>query len=88
MRADYDSPRGLIASHWRRDGEGLVMEVVIPANTTAEVHVPAASLDDVSCGGQQLSAGPAEGVEVREVTDTAAILSVGSGEYRFISRLP
>ncbi|MBL6831967.1 MAG: family 78 glycoside hydrolase catalytic domain [Pirellulales bacterium] len=88
VRADYDSPRGLIASHWRREGEQLVMEIVIPANTTAEVHVPAASLDDVSCGGQQFSAGPAEGVEVREVTDTAAILSVGSGEYRFTSRLP
>jgi len=88
VRADYDSPRGLITSHWRRDGKQLVMEVVIPANTTAEVHVPAASLDDVSCGSQLLSAGPAEGVEVREVTDTAAILSVGSGEYRFTSRLP
>jgi alpha-L-rhamnosidase len=88
VRADYASPRGLIASHWRRDGDELVMEVTIPANTTAEVHVPAASLNDVHCGSQQLSAGPAEGVEVREVTATTAILSVGSGDYRFTSKLP
>lgn len=88
VRADYDSPRGLIASHWRRDGTTLVMEIVIPANTTAEVHVPATSLKDVSCGSQPLAAGPAEGVEVLDVTDTAVILSVGSGAYRFTSTLP
>jgi len=88
VRADYDSPRGLIASHWRRDGDTLVMEIVIPANSTAEVHVPATALDDVSCGSQPLAAGPAAGVEVLDVTDTAVILTIGSGAYRFTSTLP
>jgi alpha-L-rhamnosidase len=88
VRADYDSPRGLIASHWRREGEQLVMDVIVPANTTAEVHVPATRLEDVSCGGQALAKGPADGVDVRDVTNRVVILDVGSGTYRFTSRLP
>jgi alpha-L-rhamnosidase len=88
VRADYESPRGLISSHWRREQTQLVMDVVVPANTTAEVHVPADSLEQVSCGGQALAAGPAEGVAVREVGPAAVILDVGAGSYRFTSRLP
>ena len=88
VRADYQSPRGLIASHWRREGEQVVMDVVVPANVTAEVHVPAERLEDVHCGGQPLGAGPATGVDVHQVDDEAVILIVGSGEYRFTSQLP
>ena len=36
----YRSVSGTIESHWRRTGKGIEWTVVIPPNTTAEVHLP------------------------------------------------
>ncbi|MBQ6098083.1 MAG: family 78 glycoside hydrolase catalytic domain, partial [Bacteroidales bacterium] len=36
----YRSVSGTIESHWRRTGNGIEWTVVIPPNTTAEVHLP------------------------------------------------
>ncbi len=37
---NYRSVSGTIESHWRRTGKGIEWTVVIPPNTTAEVHLP------------------------------------------------
>ena len=37
---NYRSVSGTIESHWRRIGKGIEWTVVIPPNTTAEVHLP------------------------------------------------
>ena len=42
-RGEYRSPRGRIASSWRREPGRLVLEVEVPVNATAEVHLPAAA---------------------------------------------
>ena len=36
----YRSVSGTIESHWRRTGKGIEWTIVIPPNTTAEVHLP------------------------------------------------
>ncbi len=36
----YRSASGLIESHWRRKGDRLVWDIVVPPNTTAEVLLP------------------------------------------------
>lgn len=46
-KASYDSIRGKIISDWKRDGEKFALKISIPANTTAEVFVPAKSADAV-----------------------------------------
>ena len=38
--ARLETPYGLARSAWRRDGSSVVVEAEIPANTTAEVHLP------------------------------------------------
>ncbi len=38
----YHSVSGTIESHWHRTGKGIEWTVVIPPNTTAEVHLPTA----------------------------------------------
>ena len=38
----YESVSGRIESSWKRDGHRFEWEVVIPANTSAEVHLPTA----------------------------------------------
>ena len=40
-KAQYDSVRGPIASHWRRDADTFELNVTVPANTSATVHMPA-----------------------------------------------
>ena len=61
------------------------MEVTIPPNTTATVHVPAKD-----AGGVTESAKPAaesNGVKFLRMENNAAVYAVGSGAYRFQSTL-
>ncbi len=84
VEADYDGPRGRIESHWRRRDGCVEMRVRVPANTTAQVHVPAASVDHVLEGDRPLMAEP--GMRVIGTVDEAVVVEVGSGTYRFAAR--
>ena len=81
VKASYESIHGRIAVRWEDGGTGLRLSVTIPANVTAEVHVPAASPAAVREGGRP--AGEAEGVEFLRSEGGAAVYRVGSGSYEF-----
>src|ERR687894_1520609 len=49
-KGEYDAVRGRISSSWRIEGDLFVLEVLVPPNTTATVHVPLA--EGVSEGGR------------------------------------
>jgi hypothetical protein len=80
-RGEYRSPRGRIASSWRKEPGRLVLEVEVPVSATAEVHLPARP------GARLLESGrPLEGrpdVTPRSRTGGTAVVAVGSGRYRF-----
>ncbi|WP_415909556.1 family 78 glycoside hydrolase catalytic domain [Oleiharenicola sp. Vm1] len=40
VKASYQSPRGPIAVAWKRDGRAVTLDVTVPVNATATVHVP------------------------------------------------
>ena len=42
VRCAYESVSGRIESNWQRDGDKMIGEILIPANTTAEVWLPTA----------------------------------------------
>jgi alpha-L-rhamnosidase len=50
-RAAYGTMHGEIRSHWRREGGAFRWEITVPPNTTASVHLPAASAADVALDG-------------------------------------
>jgi hypothetical protein len=85
-RASYESPYGRIVSEWTREGGTLRLDVEIPANTTATVHVPAKEAASVTEGGQPAEKAP--GVTFLRMEGGAAVFAVGSGAYRFASTLP
>jgi alpha-L-rhamnosidase len=58
------------------------LEVLVPPNTTATVHVPCA---DVSEGGRPVD--EADGVEFLRAGGGENVLSVGSGRYEFAGRV-
>jgi alpha-L-rhamnosidase len=39
-KADFDSPAGLIKSHWQRDGSSVQLDVTVPPNCSATVWFP------------------------------------------------
>jgi alpha-L-rhamnosidase len=83
VKAHFDSPQGRIVSNWTREGEQLTMNVTIPANATATVHVPAKDAARVTEGGKAI--GQAEGVKLLRMENGAAVFEVGSGCYVFVS---
>jgi len=85
-KASYDSIYGRIATYWRvRDGKFL-LDLTIPANTTATVYIPAKDADSITEGGKPAS--KAEAVRFLRIGDGRAVFAVGSGRYRFMSSLP
>lgn len=91
-KARYESIRGAITTEWKLDGNALTLDVTIPVNATAEVHVPLAA---VGLRGRAPQAAPpavlesgkpadkAEGVRPLRADAEAAVFSIGSGTYRF-----
>ncbi len=86
VKCGYDSNYGPILSHWRRDGSELTMEVRIPPNTSATIHVPTTSPDSVTESGKSV----AQSANLRFLGshDNTALYEVPSGLYRFRSVLP
>jgi len=76
VKAGYNSIRGEITSEWQRDGAKFTLKISIPANTTAEVSVPAKSADTV--------AGSA-GARFLRMENGRAVFATGSGQYEFNS---
>jgi len=84
LRASYDSVRGPIAVEWHVQGRSLRLKVAVPANTTALVHIPAASGQVVLESGK-----PAErsaGVRLRGKAAGRTVYEVGGGTYTFETR--
>jgi alpha-L-rhamnosidase len=75
VKATHNSPYGLIASEWHRDGKKFDWQIEIPANTTATVYVPAKTIDGVKVKGAKPS----------HFENGRAIFELGSGKYHFIS---
>jgi alpha-L-rhamnosidase len=77
----YRSIRGLIATDWQvKDGQ-LLCNVTVPANTTAQVALPAKSASDITESGRPLDQAP--GVQLLRQEGPNVMLSIGSGRYAF-----
>jgi len=77
----YRSIRGLIATDWQKKDGQLLFNVTIPANTTAQVALPAKSVEDVTESGRPITQAP--GVQFLRQEGPNAVLSIGSGRYAF-----
>jgi len=85
-KVGYQSIRGLVASNWKQEGDKLLLDVTIPANTTATVYVPTANAAAVTESGKPLA--DAEGVKLLRTEGGCVVLSVASGVYHFASPRP
>ncbi len=84
VKADFDSIRGRIASEWKWKNGTFFLKVMIPANTTATIFVPAKPATEVTESG--VPAENSQGVTFLRQEDDRMVYEVGSGQYEFHSR--
>lgn len=82
VKCTFNSSFGLIESNWQKKDGVLTMNIVIPANTTATVHIPGKNVTE-----SNISADNAEGVHFDKYENGCNIFELKSGEYNFISSL-
>lgn len=70
---------GVAASGWKLDNNRFILNVTVPANTSATIYMPASSADAIQESGQALGAG----INVKGVEGKYVVLQVGSGVYQF-----
>ena len=79
--AEVITEQGLVANRWERKDSEMIMDTVIPANTTAEVLIENTSMDQVKESKGDLNG--FEGLLKAEEKDGGVLLHVGSGKYQF-----
>ena len=77
--ASHRSPYGQIFSRWDKKDGKVTWRVTIPANTTAELRVPAADPEKVTESGAP--AKQAEGLKFVKTDNGKAVFEAGSGTY-------
>jgi len=80
-RATHQSPYGEVVSEWTMADGAMTLEVAVPPNATATVHLLGAAADMVTEGG--VPAREAPGVRTLAPGEGEAIAEVGSGSYVF-----
>jgi alpha-L-rhamnosidase len=81
VKAHHDSPYGRIRSEWEKEGSDFSLKITVPANSVAEVYIPASKADTVKESGKPAKS--AEGVKFLRMDNNRAVFEVGSGDYNF-----
>jgi alpha-L-rhamnosidase len=83
--ADLQTGYGLLSSHWRMNDDTLYIDVVIPANTTSSVFIPAPDGGLITESSRPLAT--VKEITIESVGQGFVNARLGSGEYHFrISR--
>lgn len=83
VKASYTSIHGLIKSEWKNSIDNFTWHVTIPANTKAELHMPASAANMILENGKPIA--ETEGVKLLRMEPRTAVLEIGSGTYSFVS---
>jgi hypothetical protein len=84
VNGSYQSVSGLISSAWKRENKQLMLNISIPANTTALVYIPAEKEADIKESGKQ--AVKAKGVKFIKAENGNVEFEVTSGNYQFVAK--
>lgn len=82
VNTNLDTYYGKISSHWQKNKTQLSMNVNVPVNTTAELHIPTNDVKNIIEGNSKISKG--KDIKIMKITAKEVIVSLGSGNYNFI----
>ena len=80
-RASLETAYGLLSSSWRLGGAGFELDVEVPANSSATVTLPNATVDRVREGS--IPIGRVVGVRSSKQVGNDLVVEIGSGRYAF-----
>jgi alpha-L-rhamnosidase len=81
VRAAHRAMQGWIRVEWKAEKDRFVLEIAVPANTTATVHLPASEAGKVTESGRPLA--ETEGITGVGMETGCPLVHIGSGRYRF-----
>jgi alpha-L-rhamnosidase len=84
--ADYETNYGKISSHWKLDGGNVLLDVEIPANTSATIYIPTNSGSAVLESGKPIASEP--DIKPGDAAAGYVVVNVGSGIYHFSTASP
>jgi alpha-L-rhamnosidase len=85
VSASLNTMYGMLSSSWHKKQEGLALDIQVPANTRATIHLPVSKGALITEGGEKLSG--VKGIKIVTSTETETVVEAGSGSFSFfISR--
>jgi alpha-L-rhamnosidase len=84
VKASHRSPYGRIVSEWESQGGAFRWYITVPPNTTATAYFPTINAETITESDKPLAR--VRGVKLLGVENNRAVLTLGSGTYRFESR--
>ena len=80
-KAAYHSVHGRIASEWKKTDGKFILNLEIPASTTATVYLPTVRVETITESGIALKKAP--GVKFLRFENDNAVVEIASGKYQF-----
>jgi alpha-L-rhamnosidase len=80
----YNSMQGMIRSEWKITGNDFELNVEIPPNAIAEVHLPSVKKGEITERGNPLRR--RDGIQSITTNSGETVLHLRSGRYQFVSR--
>lgn len=85
VKGHYESIYGKVTSFWQQEENGeFQWSIFIPANTSAQVHIPVTPGQSMLESGEDLKS--VSGIEIMESTPQTLICELPSGSYQFTCR--
>ncbi|NJN24784.1 MAG: family 78 glycoside hydrolase catalytic domain [Cyclobacteriaceae bacterium] len=85
VKCSYNSPYGSIISNWKKTHKQFILEIEVPANTSATITIPAIDIKNVKEGNKQLGENP--NFDNLVFKHGALQLDVKAGKFEFTSVL-
>jgi alpha-L-rhamnosidase len=82
---ELDTVKGTIQVSYRKQGNRFVLDVTVPANSTALLYIPARNAKSVTENGKNISS--INEISFMKEENGYVVLKVGSGNYQFNSRI-
>ena len=79
-KASYESPYGIIATDWTKNGSKFELTVQIPTNTTATIYLPSQPNAVITQDGK-----PVDKRQISGHKNGKVLIKVGSGIYHFVA---
>jgi alpha-L-rhamnosidase len=79
------TPYGTCAINWKKENGKFLMEIFVPVGSTATAFVPVTGSNPVMEGGEKIESNA--GITYNRAENGYAVFTVGSGRYRFESKL-